>query len=84
MSRAEVQADLQQFRASGIDPWSQSYDQLAGFRSERTRAEVTAEYTAERDQVAAMNGEDSGSIYLARHDLPQPASQLAALPADAE
>ena len=72
MSRAQVQADLQQARAAGVDPWAQNYDHLAGFRSERTRAEVTAEYTAERDYVAALNGEDSGSMVLARQDLPAP------------
>ncbi|MDB5856488.1 MAG: hypothetical protein JWQ76_177 [Ramlibacter sp.] len=77
MSRAQVQADLQQARASGIDPWSQSYDQLADFRGERTRAEVSAEYTAERDYVAALNGEDSGSVLLARRELPQPIAHLA-------
>jgi hypothetical protein len=78
MSRAQVQADMQQARAAGIDPWSQTYDQLAGFRSERTRAEVTAEYTAERASVSAFNGEDSGSVYLASHEPQQPASHLAA------
>ena len=79
MSRAEVQAELAQARASGIDPWAQDYDHLAGFRSERSRAEVTAEYTAERDIVAALNGEDSGSMHLAQGDLPAPvAAQVAA------
>jgi hypothetical protein len=78
MSRAEVQADLQQARASSIDPWAQDYDHLAGFRSERTRADVSAEYMAERDQVAALNGEDSGSVVLARRDLPAPVVHVAA------
>ena len=81
MSRAEVQADLQQFRASGSDPYSE--DQLAGFRSERSRADVTAEYIAERDQVSAFNGEDSGSVMLARRDTQRPA-QMASLPGAAE
>ena len=78
MSRAEVQAEMQQARSSGIDVWAQDYDQLAAFRSERTRADVSAEYTAERDRVAALNGEDSGSVYLARNDLPQPVTHVAA------
>jgi hypothetical protein len=78
MSRAEVQAQLQQARAAGIDPWAQDYDQLAGFHSDRTRADVTAEYIAERDNVMAFNGEDSGSVRLARGELPQPVVQTAA------
>jgi hypothetical protein len=31
-----------------------------------TRAEVTAEYIQDRDSVAALNGEDSGSMHLAQ------------------
>ena len=78
MTRAEVQADMQQARSSGVDPWAQDYDQLAGFRSERTRADVTAEYTAERASVSALNGEDSGSVLLASRDLPSPVAHIAA------
>jgi hypothetical protein len=65
-SRAEVQAELTQFKQSGVNPWSISYNQLAGFQSARTRAEAQAEYRAERNQVASMNGEDSGSAYLSQ------------------
>ncbi len=64
-SRAEVRADLEAFRKSGVNPWSIRYDPVRNFRSGKTRAEVTAEYIRERDAVAAMNGEDSGSRYLA-------------------
>ncbi|MDB5856495.1 MAG: hypothetical protein JWQ76_184 [Ramlibacter sp.] len=78
LSRAQVQADLQQARAAGVDPWAQDYDHLAGLRSDRTRAEVTAEYIAERDEVASLNGEDSGSVQMARRDLPQPIAHVAA------
>lgn len=63
-TRAEVQAELAQFKKSGVNPWAISYNQLAGFHSGKTRAHVQAEYLAERDQVAAMSGEDSGSAYL--------------------
>lgn len=66
-TRAEVQAELEGFRQSGVNPWSNRYDPLAKFSSQRTRAAVTAEYTNARDQVAAFNGEDSGSAYLAAH-----------------
>ena len=65
-TRAEVQAELAQYKQSGVNPWALNYDQLAGFHSTRTRAEVQAEYRAERNQVAVMNGEDSGSAYLSQ------------------
>ena len=65
MTRADVQADLQQYKAAGVNPWSTSYNPLARFTSGRTRADVTAEYLQSRDEVAALNAEDSGSAYLA-------------------
>lgn len=65
-TRAEVQAELAQFRSSGVNPWSTQYNQLVGFNSANTRAQVQAQYLAERNQVAAMSGEDSGSAYLTR------------------
>jgi hypothetical protein len=66
-TRAEVQADLTQFKRAGTSPWSTQYNQLAKFQSAKSRADVTAEYTAARDEVAALNGEDSGSAYLAQY-----------------
>lgn len=65
-SRSEVQADLQQYRQAGVNPWATSYDQLSGFQSQRTRADVRAEAIASRDEAAALTGEDSGSAYLAQ------------------
>jgi hypothetical protein len=64
-SRAEVRAELDAFRKSGVNPWADEYNQLAGFTSSKARAEVSAEYVSNRDAVAALNGEDSGSRYLA-------------------
>jgi hypothetical protein len=64
-SRAEVRAELDAYKKSGDNPWAKNYNPLRTFRSDKTRAEVTAEYVSERDAVAAMNGEDSGSRYLA-------------------
>ncbi len=63
-TRAEVQADLFQYKAAGVNPWSISYNQLAQFKSAKSRAQVQAEYRADREAVAALNGEDSGSAYL--------------------
>jgi hypothetical protein len=37
---------------------------LASFKSNTSRQEVVAEYLAARDEVAALNSEDSGSAYL--------------------
>lgn len=71
-TRAEVQAELAGFKASGVNPWSRSYSQLAGFESQKSRADVVGEYIAARDRVAAMTGEDSGSAYLARNKQAQP------------
>ena len=79
--RTEVQAQYQQYRKEGVNPWSTSYNPLRSFHSGRTRAEVTAEYLASRNAVAAFTGEDSGSAYLAARQQPVDASrQLAGTP----
>lgn len=57
-----------------MNPWSISYNQLAKFKSTTTREQVQAEYRAERQAVAAMTAEDSGSAWL---------TQLAATPVNA-
>jgi len=64
LGRAEVRAQLQQFQQAGANPWSIQYDPLAAFRSQRTRAEVSAEYQNARAETAALTGEDSGSALL--------------------
>lgn len=66
-SRAEVQAELSQFKKAGVNPWSISYNQLRGFESRQTRQQVVGEYLAARGRVTAMTGEDSGSAYLKSH-----------------
>jgi hypothetical protein len=76
-SRAQVQDELRQFRQAGINPWADEYNPIAGFRSSMTRAEVTAEFMASRQAVAAMSAEDSGSSYLARANVPHRTSVLA-------
>ena len=65
-SRAEVQAELFAYKQAGVNPWSTSYNQLAGFKSKVSRDQVVAQYLAARNEVAAINGEDSGSAYLAQ------------------
>jgi hypothetical protein len=66
LSRAQVVQEMQAFRHSGVNPWADDYDPLAAARSSRTRADVVAEFMNERNAVAALSGEDSGSAYLTR------------------
>lgn len=81
-SRAQVQAQLADYRKAGVNPWSTAYNPLASFRGEKTRAQVTNEYLASRNAVAATTGEDSGSAYLAANKNAFDASrQLAGQPA---
>lgn len=77
---AEVQAELAQFRQSGVNPWSASYNPLRSFRSTRTPAEVQREFLASRDEVRALGSEDSGSAWLAQHRVLQGGAQLAGEP----
>jgi hypothetical protein len=74
-TRAEVQAEAAQVR--GTSPWSIQYNPLAGFKGEMTRAQVTAQYLSSRNQVAALNGEDSGSAYLAQYRVRSTGTTLA-------
>jgi len=82
-TRAEVQAELARYKQAGVNPWSTSYNQRTGFTSQRSRADVQAEYIASRDRVAAFTGEDSGSAYLASHKGEQAAQQFAGQPVNA-
>ncbi|MDB5900916.1 MAG: putative exported protein [Ramlibacter sp.] len=47
-TRAEVRAELKEFRASGVDPWADNYTQSLQPQAGRTRAEVQAELKAHR------------------------------------
>ena len=77
-TRAEVQAQFADYRQAGVNPWSTSYNPLKSFRSQTSREQVTAEYLASRNTVAAMTGEDSGSAFLAAHQPGGDASRLLA------
>jgi hypothetical protein len=70
-TRAQVQAELAQYKATGTNWWSTQYNPLKTFKSDRTRADVVAEYISDRDEVAARNGEDSGSAYFAHATFPR-------------
>lgn len=73
-SVAEVQAEAAQYRQSGVNPWSTSYNPLRAFKGTQTRDQVVADYIASRDRVAAMTREDSGSAWLARRAVQAPAT----------
>jgi hypothetical protein len=62
-SRADVQAELSR---GSIERTLAEYRQMAQRKSSYTRQQATADYTAHRDEVAALNGQDSGSAYLAQ------------------
>jgi hypothetical protein len=83
-SRAEVQAELQQFQRAGVNPWAQDYNPLQSFASGKSRAEVTAEYLASRNEVAALTGEDSGASWLAARAPATVAPVLAGHPVNAQ
>ena len=83
-SRAQVQAQLTEYRQAGVNPWSTSYNPLKSFQGQRSRAEVQAEYLASRDAVAAMTREDSGSAYIATRRSTPEVRHLAGTPANAQ
>jgi hypothetical protein len=77
-TRAEVQAELAAYKQTGVNTYSISYNPLKTFRSSVTRDQVTAQFLADRDDVAAVTGEDSGSFAQARHSVPVSGTKLAA------
>jgi hypothetical protein len=83
-SRAEVQAELQQFQRAGVNPWAQDYNPLQSFASGKTRAQVSAGYLASRTEVAALSGEDSGAAWLAARASAVAAPVLAGQPVNAQ
>jgi hypothetical protein len=83
VSRAQVRAGFVQSRTEA-NPWSTSYNPLASFRSQRSRADVQAEYLASRNAVAAFTAEDSGSAYLAAAPRATEARHLAGTPANGQ
>ncbi|HEY8357846.1 MAG TPA: DUF4148 domain-containing protein [Ramlibacter sp.] len=70
LTHAEVQAELARFKKSGTSPWSIQYNPLASFKSAVTVDQAMAAYRAARSEVAAFNGEDSGSSFLAAMKAP--------------
>jgi hypothetical protein len=84
LSRAQVQAELQQFQRAGVNPWAQDYNPLQSFTGSKTRAQVTAEYLATRAEVTATTGEDSGAAWLAARTPAASVPVLAGQPVNAQ
>jgi hypothetical protein len=79
-----VQAELSQFKQAGVNPWSTSYNPLKSFQSAKSVAQVRGEFLAARNEVAAMNAEDSGSAYLAARVNTPTSTTLAGSPVNAQ
>ena len=66
-SRAEVQADLlknSRLAREQASEWSMQFNQGSQIKSSYTGAQAKADYAASRDEVRALNAEDSGSSYF--------------------
>ncbi|WP_427912992.1 hypothetical protein ACPWT1_20600 [Ramlibacter sp. MMS24-I3-19] len=78
-SRAEVQAEVtgdRSLQAASNELSTQG--QVQPMQSGYTRAEARAGYIASRDEVRALNGEDSGSAWMAHAPMSHRATQMAA------
>ena len=67
-TRAEVQAEVRaDIMSNGADDeWTMQFNEPAQTKSAYTREEARAEYIAARNEVTALNAEDSGSSYLGK------------------
>jgi hypothetical protein len=86
VSRAQVQAELAQYRRDGVDTASYEYNPLTQFKSSTTRAQVAADLSANRGQLAAESGEGSGAETFARNvdARNQDATRVAGQPVNAQ
>lgn len=62
-SRAEVQAELTR---TGVNEWTRQFNDAQFMAAYTSRGQARADYLAARDEVKALDGEDSGSVYLSR------------------
>ena len=82
LSRAQVQAEVMRVRSqlsAGGKEWAMQYDDPQPLTTGVTRAETTAAYIAAREQVRAINSEDSGSSYFAQARARRPAAPMASM-----
>lgn len=62
-SRSEVQAELTR---SDVNEWTRQFNDAQFMAAYTDRGQARADYLAARDEVKALHGEDSGSVYLSR------------------
>jgi hypothetical protein len=77
-TRTQVQAQFADYKKTGVNTYSISYNPLNTFKGQKTREQVRNEFLADRDTVAAMTAEDSGSALLAASKKTVDASHLLA------
>ena len=85
-SRAQVFSVLALFRRSGVDTTSYENNPLTQFKSATSRADVTADFIANRAQVAALDAQARGAAAVARNvDVKrQGATRVAGQPVNAQ
>jgi hypothetical protein len=69
LTREEVNAELKKPYPGG-DPWSGRYNMFPTTPSTTLREQVEQAYMASRDEVNALNAEDSGSAYFLKSSAP--------------
>jgi hypothetical protein len=48
------------------EEWTSQYNQVPELKSADTSEQVQSQYKMSRDEVSALSGEDSGSVYIKR------------------
>lgn len=80
-TRAEVRAEVirsgEAVRAAASE-WDRNQHTFQPVAGGPTRAQIAAEYISARDEVHALNGEDSGAAYLGSHTVAMPAGTMLA------
>ena len=78
-SRADVRAELlgqPALARSAASEWSMQSNQLPVVKSSYTSDQVKAEYKSSRDDVSALNAEDSGSSYFLKRSIRPDATSM--------
>lgn len=74
--RAVIEA--QALQRPAVDEWTLQHNRVPQIESSLTAAQAKAQYAAARDEVRALNAEDSGSAYL---KMPSRATSVMGAPA---
>ena len=85
LSRAEVRAGLMgrsELLRTGSSEWAMQYTQPVVLMSPHTSEQARSEYKAARQEVLAVNAEDSGSAYFIKRTPARNASAVMGGPAE--